>query len=258
MRTLKLVIAYKGTRYAGWQAQGRNNQHTTGNRQQPTIQGTIEQVLGRIVQERVRVVGSGRTDAGAHALGQVAHVKTSSPLSCERLLRSTNQLLPDDIALMEVEDAPATFHARFGARSKHYRYQLVTAPAVSPFQRPYVVHVRSRLDVALMRREAAMLKGRHDFRAFARVSRPYKNTVRTIREITLRRSGSRLTIDVEGDGFLHTMVRSIVGTLVDIGRGRLPPGTVRRLLRMGDRRLAGTTAPAKGLTLIGVSYGSGT
>jgi tRNA pseudouridine38-40 synthase len=256
MRTLKLTIAYDGTRYAGWQAQAGPQAADGGPpaSQRPTIQGALERVLRTVLQERVMVVGSGRTDAGVHAEGQVAHVRTRSAMPARRLLRSVNQLLPADLAVLRIEEAPEGFHARFDARRKRYRYRLFTGPVVPPFIRPYVHHVRAPLNVPLMRREAAALRGRHDFRAFARASSWRRTGSRTVTAVALRRKGPELHLEVEGNGFLHTMVRSIAGTLIDVGRGRLAPGTARRMLRTGERRLAGTTAPAKGLSLVDVRY----
>ena len=255
MRTLKLTIAYDGTRYAGWQVQ-------PGRR--PTIQGTLERVLRRILQERVKVVGSGRTDAGVHAQAQVAHLRTTSAIALERLRHSLNALLPPDIAVLQGEEAAPGFHARFDAVRKRYRYRIFTGPVVPPFIRPYVHHVRVPLDVALMRREAAVLKRRHDFRAFARAGSGFgaqgsestatPRTTRTIHDIQVIRQGQELQIEVEGSGFLHTMVRSIAGTLLDVGRGHLPAGTIRKMLTTGKRELAGTTAPAHGLALVSVNY----
>jgi tRNA pseudouridine38-40 synthase len=254
MRTLKLTIAYDGTRYAGWQIQNRGRQPSAARGQKPTIQGTLERVLAQILQEPVKVVASGRTDAGVHALAQVAHVKIRSAVACERLVRSVNQLLPPDIAVMRVEDVEAAFHARFRAARKRYRYRLFTGAVVPPFLRPYVHHVHTPLNLAVMRREVAALLGRHDFRAFARANGSGGSTVRAITDVQLRRRGDEIQVELEGNGFLHTMVRSIAGTLLDVGRGRLSPGTVRRMLRTGRRALAGTTAPAKGLALISVDY----
>ncbi len=250
MRTLKLTVAYDGTHYAGWQVQDTS-------RQKPTIQGAIEQALRQILQERVRVVGSGRTDAGVHALAQVAHVKTRSTMPCARLQRSLNELLPPDIAVTRLEDVAPAFHARFDAYRKRYRYRVFTGPVVPPFTRLYVHHVRSSLRVSAMRRELSALRGRHDFLAFARLPRQAagRTTIRAITDARLTKRGSELHLELEGNGFLHTMVRSIAGTLIDVGRGRLPEGTVRRMLRMGDRRLAGTTAPPQGLVLVSVTYG---
>ncbi|MBI2104174.1 MAG: tRNA pseudouridine(38-40) synthase TruA [Candidatus Omnitrophica bacterium] len=250
MRTLKLTVAYDGTRYAGWQAQRRSR---TGGK--PTIQETLERALRRILREPVRVVGSGRTDAGVHAESQVAHLRTRTTLPVAGLLRGVNALLPADLAVTRIEEVRGSFHARFGASRKRYRYRLFTGPVAPPFIRPYVHHVRAPLNVALMRREAAALRGTHDFKAFARAAAvPRGTTRRTITDIQVRRRGGELQVDVEGNGFLHTMVRTIAGTLIDVGRGRLPPGTVRRMLRTGSRSLAGTVAPAQGLTLRAVTY----
>ena len=257
MRTLKLTIAYDGTRYAGWQVQKNSNQQSAlSNKRKPvpTIQGTLERVLGQMLQERVRVIGSGRTDAGVHALAQVAHARTRHPIAIDRLQRSANQLLPADIVVMRIEDGPPTFHARFSATSKHYRYRIFVRAAASPFVRPYVHQVHARLDLSAMRREVAVLRGRHDFRAFARARQRRGSSIRTITSVQLKRVVDELHLDVHGNGFLHTMVRSIAGTLMDVGRGRLPSGTIRRMLHTGERSLAGTTAPAQGLTLMHVSY----
>jgi len=256
MRTLKLTIAYDGTRYAGWQIQQAGARGGgRGARPRPTLQGTLERVLQRVLREPVRVVGSGRTDAGVHALAQAAHVRTRSGLSTVRLVRSINALLPDDIAVMRLEDAERGFHARFDAARKRYRYRIFTGPVVPPFLRRYVHQIRVPLNVALMRREAAVLRGRHDVRAFARATSVRGLTIRRMTDVRIQRRNDELVIEIEGEGFLHTMVRSIAGTLIDVGRGRLPPGTMRRALRVRDRRLIGTIAPAKGLTLVAVSYG---
>lgn len=258
MATLKLTIAYDGTRYAGWQVQGRAARSAklkAEGLEQPTIQGTLERVLQTILREPARVIGSGRTDAGVHALAQVAHLRTRRAIARERLLRSVNALLPQDIALLRVEPARPSFHARFDASTKRYRYRVYTGPVVSPFIRPYVHHVRAPLRVGEMRRQAGQLCGRHDFKAFARAGGSGTSAVRTVARFDIVRRAEELQFDVTGTGFLHTMVRSMVGTLLDIGRGRFPAGTIRRLLRTGDRRLAGTTAPAKGLTLVSVEYG---
>ncbi len=256
MRTLKLTIAYDGTRYAGWQIQHARRQRTEDRRQnKPTIQGTLEEVLRRILQEPVRVVGSGRTDAGVHAQAQVAHLKTRSSIPLARLRHSVNALLPSEIAVLQIEEARDDFHARFRASRKRYRYRIFTGEVIPPFIRSYVHHVRTPLNVALMRRELTTLRGRHNFQAFAkRASLKQGRAVRAITAIQLKRRGPELQLEVEGNGFLHTMVRSIAGTLIDVGRGRLPPGTIRRMLTTGQRQLTGTTAPAKGLTLMAVGY----
>jgi len=267
MRTLKLTIAYDGTRYAGWQSQTGTRQtparrwrtpgraaHSRLRKQKPTIQETLETALQTVLRQPVKVVGSGRTDAGVHAEGQVAHIRIHSPMPAGRLLRAANALLPSDIAVTGVEDAAPAFHARFQARRKRYRYRLYTGDVAPPFIRPYVHELRAPLSFARMRREAAALTGRHDFRAFARVPERQGGTTRTLYDVRIRRWGPEIACEFEGNGFLYTMVRSMVGTLVDVGRGRLPTGTVRRMLRSRRRELAGTTAPAKGLTLVSVAY----
>lgn len=262
MRILKLTIAYDGTRYAGWQTQNPGRQKPEGRKQkavgkrQQTIQETLEAVLRRILQEPVRVIGSGRTDAGVHALAQVAHIKVRSSIPRERLLRSLNQLLPLDIAVTRIEEVRPAFHARFGAITKRYQYRIFLGEVVPPFIRPYVHQVRTPLNVQRMRLEASALKGRHDFKAFARTDsvRQQRSSRRAMTAVSLTRRGEELRLEVEGNGFLHTMVRSIAGTLIDVGRGHVPAGTVRRMLTSRKRQLAGTTAPAKGLTLVSVEY----
>lgn len=255
-RTLKLVLAYEGTNYAGWQTQRRAKTH--GKADPPTIQQTVEGALTQILQEPVHLVASGRTDAGVHAEAQVAHLRTRSQLPARRLLAGVNHLLPEDIRVLAIDEAPARFHARFSPSRKRYLYRIYLGAVVPPFLRRYVSQHRGpALATGTMRREAASLAGRHDFRAFARAKSGRQGTVRTITAIRLTRRGQELQLEVEGNGFLHTMVRSIAGTLIDVGRGRRPAGTVRRMLTSGDRRLAGTTAPAQGLTLLSVTYGGG-
>ena len=246
MRTLKLALAYDGTHYAGWQIQR--------NAKRPTIQGVLQQALRRILQEPVRVIGSGRTDAGVHALAQVAHLRTRSHRSCEQLQRALYGVLPPDIVVTKVEDAPETFHAQFDAKTKRYRYQIVTRTAVLPFERQYVHHVRASLDVPLMRREAKVLLGRHDLGAFQKAGSSVTDTRRTITDLVIHRRNAHVTIEIEANGFLYAMVRRMVGTLLDLGRGYRPPGTMIRILRTQDSHLVGPTAPARGLSLVQVTY----
>ena len=257
MRTLKLTLAYDGTDYAGWQIQKIRRQTSDvrhQKKQKPTIQGTIEQAFQRITGEEVRVVGSGRTDAGVHALAQMAHAKLRSAIRAHALQRALNAVLPPEIVVTKIEEAPAGFHARFGARVKRYRYRIVTGGVVLPFERRYVHHVRVPLNARLMRREAAALLGRHDMRAFHKLSRPVADASRTVSKISVRQRGRELLIELEADGFLHGMVRSIVGTLIDVGRGFRPPGAIAAILKTRDRRLVGPAAPAKGLCLVSVRY----
>jgi tRNA pseudouridine38-40 synthase len=202
----------------------------------------------------VRVVGSGRTDAGVHAIAQVAHIRIRATIPQERLKAALNSVLPSDIVVTQVEEASPGFHARFDAKSKRYRYCIVNGPTVLPFERRYVHHVRAPLNVPLMRREAALLHGRLDMRAFHKAGRPVSDTRRTISEIRIGRRGMRLLIEIEASGFLYTMMRRIVGTLIDIGRGHRPPGTMARIFRVNAYGLVGQTAPAKGLFLLEVKY----
>lgn len=249
MRTLKLTVAYDGTRYAGWQRQDHAKPQ-----KRPTVQATLEEALQRILSEPVRLKASGRTDTGVHAVGQVAHFKTATVMPNERLLLAVNHLIPEDIAVTRIENAPPDFHAQYDAASKHYRYRIFMGPVVPPFIRRYVHQVQSPLAIARMRREVEALKGEHDFAAFTKADHGRKTTVRTISRASLTRRGDELHFDIEGNGFLYTMVRSIVGTLIDIGRGRLEPGQLKKMVVTLDRKLAGTTAPAKGLTFISVDY----
>ncbi len=245
MRTLKLTIAYDGINYIGWQIQ-----HSP----RPTIQGTLRAALRQVLQERVTVWGSGRTDTGVHALAQVAHTKTRSPIACDRLRHILSHILPPDIAVLQIEEAAPGFHAQFNAVGKRYRYTIVNGPVVLPFERRYVHHVRVPLNVSLMRRELAALRGRHDVSAFQRTGRPVRDHRRTITHIRLTRRGDHLFLDIEADGFLYAMVRRIVGTLIDIGRGHRPPGTMAAILKSRSARLAGPTAPPQGLCLMAVQY----
>lgn len=249
MRTLKLTIAYDGTRYAGWQRQDHPKPQ-----KRPTIQATLEASLEQILRERVRLQASGRTDTGVHAQGQVAHFKTSTRIPADRLVLAVNQTIPEDIAVSRIEDAADSFHSQYNVLSKHYRYRIFTGAVVPPFIRRYVYRVHSPLNVARMRRELAALKGKHDFAAFAKAGHGRKTTVRAISRASLTRQGDELHFDIEGNGFLYTMVRSIVGTLIDIGRGKIKPGTLKQMVTTQKRSLAGVTAPAKGLTLMSVSY----
>ncbi len=257
MRTLKLTIEYDGTNYSGWQIQAG----------QSTVQGTVQEALRRILKEDVDVVGASRTDAGVHAWGQVAHCRTSSDIPCRRILASLRGLLPPAIAVRDVRQVPAKFHAQKSAKKKTYVYLVWnhTIPSALLQNRSWTVW--QPLNLTTMRKAAKHLVGRHDFSAFrGRDKETRKTWVRTIYSVDIRKASSPLKsrktesfplvlITVTGNGFLKYMVRNIVGTLTEVGRGRTAPGRFLEILRSKDRTQAGVTAPACGLYLAEVSYG---
>ena len=244
MRTIKLTIEYDGTHYCGWQRQDNG----------PTIQETIEQTLPRLVQHDSKLIGASRTDAGVHAQGQVAHFQTSSVIPLYGLRRGLNTILPDDIAVTEVAEVPQTFHARFQAIGKLYRYQLLVRDCPSPLLRLRTWRCPVPLDVDAMQRAGAHLVGEHDFAAFCKTHSDAKTTIRRVNSVAVTASNELISIDVHGAGFLRNMVRIIAGTLVDVGEGRIADGDVPSILASTDRTAAGRTAPAHGLTLIRVFY----
>ena len=251
MRTLKLTLAYDGTAYAGWQVQPG----------QQTVQGTLEAAIEKIIGQSVRVLASGRTDAGVHALGQVAGLRTESDLPIDVLLRAFNAELPHDVAVLEVAEVPHGFHAIRDALRKRYRYVIHDGPVRDVFSRRYCwQYNRGRIDAAAMARAANALRGTHDFCSFQTSGAERESSVRTIYEISVERGragrSDRITTEVEGDGFLYNMVRAIVGTLVEVGRGAQPETWPAEVLRAADRRAAGPTAPPQGLFLVSVHYDS--
>jgi tRNA pseudouridine38-40 synthase len=246
MRTLKLTLSYDGTNYVGWQRQANGI----------SIQQVIEEAFAPLTAPAPppTVAGAGRTDAGVHALGQVASATLDLDLATDAIHRALNVRLPADIRVLRVEDAPTGFHAQFHASGKSYRYRLATGAILSPFDRWFVWHVPGPRDVDLMRRAARALVGRHDFASFQASGTDLRETTRTITRVDLRESAGELQIEVDGEGFLRHMVRIMVGTLVDIGAGTRAPGDIDRMLSARDRRVAGQTAPACGLTLVNVTY----
>ena len=244
MRKLKLTVAYQGTRFHGWQRQADPR----------TVQGELERAIEAVTGRFVPVVGAGRTDAGVHAEAQVAHVSTSCALPAARLQAALNAHLPEDVAVTALDDVPAEFHARKSARGKVYRYALYVGPVRPVLNRHCVHRVREKLSTGRMRKAAAILVGRHDFRVFADARIKVLSSVRTVRELRVTRRGWVIDITVVGEGFLWKMVRSIAGTLVEVGRGKLDPEEVAHIIESGRRDLAGPTLPAKGLTLVRVEY----
>lgn len=253
MRNLRLEIEYDGTGYCGWQAQRRHESEKTSQRKK-SIQETIEKVLQKVIREKTRLIASGRTDAGVHALAQVANFHTKSNISIDKLQGAFNGLLPDDIAVVNIKEACTSFHSRFDAKSKIYRYTILNRKYPSAALRNTIYFYPYPLDVKLMFREAKVLLGRHDFKSFQASDKRERASIKTIKKINVSRDKDCIYIDIESDGFLYNMVRNISGTLIEIGRGKFPPGSLRKILREKDRRLAGPTLPAAGLSLIKVRY----
>jgi len=247
MRTLKLTLAYDGTNYVGWQRQ------TNGVSVQQVIEDAFVPLAGGVAPGP-GVAGAGRTDAGVHAAGQVASVNVEFEFPAAAVQRALNVRLPLDIRVLEVEDAPLGFHARFQARGKTYRYRVVTTPVLSPFDRAFVWHATEPRELDRMRRAAALLVGRHDFASFQSRGSTMVDTVRTLERLDLHEREDGYVVELEGDGFLRHMARIIVGTLADVGAGLRTPESVRTILHACDRREAGPTVPPSGLTLIGVRY----
>lgn len=247
-RTIKLTIEYDGTDFHGWQIQKKNNR---------TVQGEIEKALQKILKHKIRVIGSGRTDRGVHAVGQVAHLKTSSTLPALTFLKALNNHLPEDIAILKVEDAPDNFHAQYSVQGKIYRYTILNRTAPCAHLRHLINHFPYQLNVAAMRQEAKSLIGKKDFKSFQAAYSSWRqsgSTIRTIKRIAIHRKDDFIHIDIEADGFLYKMARNIVGTLLDIGTGKLPKGSIKNVLAQKTRTAASKTAPAKGLCLLAVKY----
>lgn len=244
MRNIKLIVSYDGTNYAGWQSQKNAR----------AIQEVLESALKKITGSRVKLTGSGRTDAGVHARAQVANFKTRSKLPLNKIKIALNSALPDDILMTAIEEAPKTFDAQRSAKLKHYRYTVTTSHFVDPFLRHFVARFSYPVNISAMRKAAAGLVGRHDFRAFQASGSDEKNTIRAVKKIKIEKIGELIYIDTWADGFLYNMVRTIAGTLLEIGRGKLPSDRIGEILRKKERRLAGPTAPAKGLCLMKVEY----
>jgi len=244
-RNIRLTLEYDGTRYHGWQRQ----------KNALSIQEVIETALARITGETVRLLGSGRTDAGVHALGQVANFTTKSTVPLRAFLHGLNSLLPMDIAVLRAEEVPLTFHARYKALSKTYEYRILNRPVRSPLNRLQAWWITHTLDAAAMEEACQVLSGEHDFLAFRAAGSCPGHAVRRVREAAWHcQPGGWLTFTITATGFLRGMVRSLVGTMVEIGKGKYPPEYLREVLEKRDRRLAGPTAPPQGLFLVKVQY----
>lgn len=245
MKTIKMVIAYDGGNYNGWQLQ----------KAEPTIQGVIEEALGKILNQQTRVVGSGRTDTGVHALNQVAHFITGSVMNLASLHRGLNSLLPPDVVIKEMTEVREDFHARYSAKSRIYQYLIWNSSIRSPFYQRFSWQVVQQLDMDAMRQAARYLIGSHDFSSFQGTGSVCRSPVREVVTFTIRgRTGKWIIVTVEANSFLRHMVRNIVGTLIDVGKGTMSAEEFRIVLEARDRSRAGVTAPPQGLFLKEVKY----
>jgi tRNA pseudouridine38-40 synthase len=244
-QNFKLTIEYDGTGYHGWQRQKEDR----------SIQAEIETALSTMTRKKISLAGSGRTDAGVHALGQVATFSCDTLLSAEAFHKGLNSILPEDIVITACETVPEDFHARYSSKSKTYEYKILNRPLPAAIGRQYAWHIRKPLDGDAMKQAAARLIGTHDFKAFEGSGSPRSTTVRTIMGVDLyAQPDGYLRFVLRADGFLKFMVRNIVGTLVDAGLGKITPEGFLHILESRDRHLAGITAPARGLTLVKVEY----
>lgn len=243
-RNITLTIEYDGTDFSGWQRQPRRR----------SVQGDIERAIAAVTGERVDLVGAGRTDAGVHALGQVANFVTTGRIRVDRVPAALNAHLPDTIRILEAADVPAGFHARFSAVGRTYRYVILNRPAPSAILRRHAWHVPEELDVDAMRREAVTLVGRHPFTAFRGVGSGERSTVCDLRTAEVVRKGDMVILTFEADRFLRHMVRLITGTLARVGLGKMPAGAVGRILAGEENQRSGPRAPAQGLFLVKVTY----
>ena len=241
----RLILQYDGSRYDCWQRQGNKEK---------TVQGKIEEVLSRLLEEPVEIDGAGRTDAGVHALGQTANFHTERKLDPEELKAALNQFLPEDIGVLRAEEVPERFHSRLNARGKTYRYRVATGEEKNVFERKQIYPLDQPLDVDAMRRGAALMIGEKDFRGFSSMKKTKKSTVRRLESIEIREVSGEVRLEFTGNGFLYNMVRILTGTLLEIGMGKREPESVETIFREKDRNLAGFTAPARGLTLVEVFY----
>ena len=245
MKNYRFLLQYEGTRYQGWQRQESSEN---------TIQGKLEMLLSRMCGHKVEVQGSGRTDAGVHALGQVANAHMCTEKTPWEIMEYMNQYLPEDIGVLSVKEVSERFHSRLNARGKTYCYRIINSPVPQVFQRRYAHTVVEKLDVEAMRQGAGFLVGKHDFAAFTSAKKGKKSTVRTVEEILIERQGNLILLTFSGDGFLYHMVRILTGTLLEVGLGRRKPEEIIEILNSGSRAAAGELVPAKGLTLVEVRY----
>lgn len=245
MKNYKITVQYDGTRYKGWQVQKAT---------EATIQGKLQNVLSKLAGHPVEVIGSGRTDAGVHASGQVASFHMDEHFTMEEIFRNLNEFLPEDIAVTEISEVDERFHSRYNAVAKTYSYRIRTNPVADVFARRFVYHYGKPLDTDRMRAAAAELTGTHDFASFCGNKRMKKSTVRTIMEIAILEKDGEVEIRYTGDGFLQNMIRILTGTLIEVARGEREPESMKEILAAKNREAAGYTAPPQGLRLEKVLY----
>lgn len=245
MRNIRMTIKYDGSRYKGFQRLKDNDM---------TIQGKIEAVLSKMTGEDIEIIGSGRTDMGVHAYGQVANFKTKSDIHINKMKSYLYEYLPEDIVISEIEEVEDRFHSRYNAKSKVYLYKIYNDEFHDPFLRKYTNHIPKKLDIDLMKEASKYLIGEHDFTSFASSKSKKKSNVRNIHSIEIYEKNNLIEVFVEGDGFLYNMVRIIVGALIDVGSQRKAPIDIKYMLEQKDRSKASDTAPAKGLYLYKVKY----
>ena len=244
MKRVGIVVAYDGTNYSGWQIQPNG----------VTIQGVLNETLSRLLGEEIEVMGASRTDAGVHALGNVAVFDTNARMPAGKISFALNQFLPEDIRIQLSEEVEPDFHPRYCDSEKTYEYRILNRTFPVPTERLYSYFYHYHLDVEKMREATSYLIGQHDFASFCGSGAQVKSTIRTITSMSVDRDGDIITIRISGTGFLYNMVRIIAGTLIEIGNGQYPPEKMQEILNACDREAAGPTAPAKGLTLIGIRY----
>ena len=240
MRRIKLVVAYDGTEYCGFQVQNNG----------PTIEGELNKVLSELFKEDIRVIGASRTDSGVHAYCNVAVFDTQARMPAEKMVYAINQRLPEDIRVQESSEVAADFHPRHTDSRKTYEYRIYNAAVQNPMKRRYALWNYYKLDVEKMKEAAAHLVGEHDFKSFCSADTQVESTVRTVYEVAVTQSGEDIVISVSGNGFLYNMVRIIAGTLLEVGKGRIEPNEMPRILEAKNRQASGPTAPPHGLTLV--------
>lgn len=245
MKRYKITVSYLGTDYCGWQTQKNGT----------SVQSVLEKAFFELFGRAAAVIGSGRTDSGVHALGQVAHFDADTSIPPDKIPFAVNTLLPVDIRVISCREVSEDFHARFGAKEKTYAYRLYISPHVNPLKSATAEHIPVRLDLNQMKKAAKYIEGTHDFKCFEAAGSKIKNTVRTVSKIKIEEDGADVTVTVTGNGFLYNMVRIIAGTLVYVGQGKLRADEIPDIILSGDRKRAGKTLPSKGLCLMSVIYG---